>query len=134
TEPFSTCSKITYLREICSSREACYLSLKNLAAEEDKKVHKQPLIEKIEQLPHHTKAAKAVELITQFGDEKVIIFTEYRASQHYLQWYLHQHGIVSVTFRGGFKKVKKDLMRQLVNILVQDLIASNAKGTGYKLQ
>src|SRR5699024_3146253 len=52
TESFSTFSKITYLRKICSSREACYLSLKNLAAEEDKKVHIQPLIEKIEQLPH----------------------------------------------------------------------------------
>ncbi|HLR41582.1 MAG TPA: SNF2-related protein [Virgibacillus sp.] len=134
TEPFSTFSKITYLREICSSREACYLSLKNLAAEEDKKVHIQPLIEKIEQLPHHTKAAKAVELIKQFGDEKVIIFTEYRASQHYLQWYLHQHGIVSVPFRGGFKKGKKDWMRQLFKNHVQVLIATEAGGEGINLQ
>ncbi len=29
---------------------------------------------------------------------KVIIFTEYRATQLYLQWYLKQNGITSVPF------------------------------------
>lgn len=136
TEPFSTFSKITYLREICSSREACYLSLQNLAQEESKQDYIQPIIEKIEQLPHHTKAAKVVELIKQFGDgdEKVIIFTEYRASQHYLQWYLHQYGISSVPFRGGFKPGKKDWMRQLFKNNAQVLIATEAGGEGINLQ
>lgn len=134
TEPFSTFSKITYLREICSSREACYLSLKNLAKDEQANMHIQPVIEKIQQLPHHTKAAKVVELIKQFGDEKVIIFTEYRASQLYLQWYLHQHGISSVPYRGGFKRGKKDWMRQLFKNHAQVLIATEAGGEGINLQ
>lgn len=103
---FSSFSKITFLREICSSREACYLSLKKL-----NETNPNPFIEqvnsKIEKLPHHSKAEKLVELIKQFGDEKVIVFTEYRASQIYLQWILKQHGITSVPFRGGFKRGKK---------------------------
>ncbi|MFD2045990.1 DEAD/DEAH box helicase [Ornithinibacillus salinisoli] len=132
-QPFSTFSKITYLREICSSREACFLSLQKLVTEENLE-YIEPIIKKIEQLPHHAKAEKAVELIKQFGDEKVIIFTEYRATQLYLQWYLQQHGITSVPFRGGFKRGKKDWMRQLFKDRAQVLIATEAGGEGINLQ
>ncbi|MUK87143.1 ATP-dependent helicase [Ornithinibacillus sp. L9] len=132
-QPFSTFSKITFLREICSSREACYLSLQKLA-NNDNQDYLKPIIEKIEQLPHHAKAEKVVELIKQIGDEKVIIFTEYRASQLYLQWYLQQHGITSVPFRGGFKRRKKDWMRQLFKDRAQVLIATEAGGEGINLQ
>lgn len=134
TQSFSTFSKITFLREICSSREACYLSLKKTMNEESKEKYIQPLLSKIEQLPQHIKAQKAVELIKKIGDEKVIIFTEYRASQHYLQWYLQQHDITSVPFRGGFKAGKKDWMRQLFKDHAQVLIATEAGGEGINLQ
>ncbi|WP_156290812.1 DEAD/DEAH box helicase [Oceanobacillus salinisoli] len=131
---FSSFSKITFLREICSSREACYLSLKKLMDEGNGESQIQPIISKIEQLPHHAKAEKLVEIIKQFGDEKVIVFTEYRASQLYLQWYLKQHGISSVPFRGGFKRGKKDWMRQLFQNHAQVLIATEAGGEGINLQ
>lgn len=134
TMPFSTFSKITFLRELCSSREACYLSLQKSAMEEDKKEAIQPVLSKIEQLPHHVKAEKVVELLKEIGDEKVIIFTEYRATQYYLQWYLQQEGISSVPFRGGFKKGKKDWMRQLFRDHAQVLIATEAGGEGINLQ
>lgn len=55
------------------------------------------------------KQKKVIDLVQKIGDEKVIIFTEYRATQYYLQWYLQQHGISSVPFRGGFKTGKKRL-------------------------
>lgn len=134
TQSFSTFSKITFLREICSSREACYLSLKKTMDEESKEKYIQPIISKIEQLPQHVKAQKAVEIIKKIGNEKVIIFTEYRASQHYLQWYLQQHDITSVPFRGGFKRGKKDWMRQLFKDRAQVLIATEAGGEGINLQ
>lgn len=89
---------------------------------------------KIEQLPHHAKAEKVVELIQQHPDEKVIIFTEYRATQLYLQWYLKQSNITSVPFRGGFKRSKKDWMRQLFQNHAQVLIATEAGGEGINLQ
>lgn len=65
-----------------------------------------PLLEKVQTVPQNAKAEKVIELIQQIND-KVIIFTEYRATQLYLQWYLKQHGITSVPFRGGFKRGKK---------------------------
>ncbi|WP_100010676.1 DEAD/DEAH box helicase [Lentibacillus sediminis] len=131
---FSGFSKITYLRELCSSREACYLSLKKLADENNIEDDLQPLLGAIEQLPHHAKAEKLIEVIKKIGDEKVIIFTEYRATQLYLQWMLKQHGITSVPFRGGFKSGKKDWMRQLFQNHAQVLIATEAGGEGINLQ
>lgn len=130
---FTSFSKITYLRELCSSREACFLSLANLMNQDNEHIIK-PLMTKIEQLPHHQKANKLMELLNQIGDEKVIIFTEYRATQYYLQWYLQQHNIRSVPFRGGFKRSKKDWMQQLFKNHVQVMIATEAGGEGINLQ
>ncbi|MGY0693009.1 DEAD/DEAH box helicase [Virgibacillus sp. FSP13] len=136
TVPFtSSFSRITLLREICSSREACYLSLKKMGNDNENTTNLfEELAGKIEQLPHHSKAEKVVELIKQHPDEKVIIFTEYRATQLYLQWYLQQSNITSVPFRGGFKPSKKDWMRKLFQDHAQVLIATEAGGEGINLQ
>jgi len=91
------------------------------------------LMKKIEAITVNSKAKKALELIQQI-DDKVIIFTEYRATQLYLQWYLKQNGISSVPFRGGFKRGKKDWMRELFQNRIQVLIATEAGGEGINLQ
>ncbi|MCF3941756.1 DEAD/DEAH box helicase [Oceanobacillus alkalisoli] len=127
-------TKITLLREICSSREACYLSLAKLQETNPQDAEIYSIIQKINALPAHSKAMKAVELIEQIGDEKVIIFTEYRATQLYLQWILQQHGISSVPFRGGFNRSKKDWMLQLFKVQAQVLIATEAGAEGINLQ
>lgn len=121
-------TRILHLREFCSSREALYMTL-------NKADHKDvpPLIEKLKQLPHHAKAVKLIELI-QSIDDKCIVFTEYRATQVYLQWVLNEHGISSVLFRGGFKRGKKDWMKQLFKVQAQVLIATEAAGEGINLQ
>ncbi|MBM7569684.1 DEAD/DEAH box helicase [Aquibacillus albus] len=131
----SNFSSITFTRELCSSREACYLSLKKLVNQGNTKNTEayEAFMKRIEQLPHHAKADKVVELMKD-KDEKFIIFTEYRATQFYLQWYLQQHGISSVPFRGGFKRGKKDWMRQLFENHAQVLIATEAGGEGINLQ
>ncbi|MDY0408425.1 DEAD/DEAH box helicase [Virgibacillus soli] len=131
----ATFAKLTLLREICSSREACYLSMSKMAEKNPElKDSFHPFIKQIEQLPAHAKAEQVVRLINQFPNEKVIIFTEYRASQLYLQWYLQQNGISSVPYRGGFNRGKKDWMRQLFENQVQVLIATEAGGEGINLQ
>ena len=127
-------TKITLLREFCSSKESCYLSLEKVAGSSTNNEEIQSLIEDIGKLPHHKKAVKAVELIQSIGNEKVIIFTEYRATQLYLQWFLQQHGITSVPFRGGFKGGKKDWMIQLFREKAQVLIATEAGAEGINLQ
>ncbi|MFS0822772.1 DEAD/DEAH box helicase [Bacillus sp. 1P02SD] len=133
-------SILTLQREACSSREAVYFTLKKMlekknedgsaAAPEDIVMG---LMKKVEQVTQNSKAEKAVELIKQI-DDKVIIFTEYRATQLYLQWFLQQNGISSVPFRGGFKRGKKDWMRELFKGKFQVLIATEAGGEGINLQ
>ena len=128
-------SLITMLRETCSSREALFITLKNMVEKQGGEIpsYVNSLIEKIDAVSRNSKAEKALELIQTIND-KVIIFTEYRATQLYLQWFLKQHGITSVPFRGGFKRGKKDWMKQLFKNNVQVLIATEAGGEGINLQ
>ncbi|WP_044747841.1 DEAD/DEAH box helicase [Bacillus alveayuensis] len=128
-------SLITLLRETCSSREALFVTLKNMLEkyEGDAPPYFNELIEKINMVKKNAKAEKALELIQSIND-KVIIFTEYRATQLYLQWFLKQHGISSVPFRGGFKRGKKDWMKELFKNKMQVLIATEAGGEGINLQ
>ncbi|WP_404813383.1 DEAD/DEAH box helicase [Halobacillus yeomjeoni] len=126
---------LTLAKELCSSREACYMSLKQMKsnAESESENIYDYFIEKIGQLPHHVKAKRMAEIIEQSG-EKFIVFTEYRATQFYLQWYLQQHGISSVPFSGKFNKSKRDWMKQLFKNKAQVMIATEAGGEGINLQ
>lgn len=129
-------SMITLQKEMCSSKEATCLTLENLLqncneVEEVKFVEE--LIAKLMALQTNSKAEKAYEIIAKAND-KVIIFTEYRASQIYLQWYLHTKGIKSVLFNGKFNKSKRDYMKRLFQEQAQVLIATEAGGEGINLQ
>nr|WP_304218530.1 SNF2-related protein [Fredinandcohnia onubensis] len=133
-------SILTLQREACSSREAVYFTLKKMLEKKNEEGSStvpddmvMGLMKKVEQVTQNSKAEKAVELIKQI-DDKVIIFTEYRATQMYLQWFLQQNGISSVPFRGGFKRGKKDWMRELFKGKFQVLIATEAGGEGINLQ
>jgi SNF2 family DNA or RNA helicase len=131
-------SVMTLQREACSSREAVFYTLKNMLQRKENPTQQFQdqifsLIKKVEAVTTNSKGKKALELI-QHIDDKVIIFTEYRATQLYLQWFLKQHGISSVPFRGGFKRGKKDWMRELFQKNVQVLIATEAGGEGINLQ
>jgi SNF2 family DNA or RNA helicase len=134
----SSFSVMTLQREACSSREAVYYTLKNMLKRKENPSFEyqeqiQNLISKVESVKQNSKAEKALEIIQHVND-KVIIFTEYRATQLYLQWFLKQNGITSVPFRGGFKRGKKDWMRELFQKHAQVLIATEAGGEGINLQ
>ncbi|WP_141431630.1 DEAD/DEAH box helicase [Bacillus sp. 03113] len=134
----SSFSVMTLQREACSSRESVYSTLKNMLQKEEEpsrwlREKVDDLIKKVEAVQSNSKAEKALQLIKSIQD-KVIIFTEYRATQLYLQWFLKQHGITSVPFRGGFKRGKKDWMRDLFKNHAQVLIATEAGGEGINLQ
>ncbi|GIN89599.1 helicase [Siminovitchia terrae] len=135
--PMPAFSIMTLQREACSSREAVFFTLKNMLQKENPSAqyiqYIQLIQQKINAVTRNSKAEKALELIKKI-DDKVIIFTEYRATQLYLQWFLQQQGIKSVPFRGGFKRSKKDWMRDLFKNQVQVLIATEAGGEGINLQ
>lgn len=100
---------------------------------EEEIAYVEAVMEKLMGLEVNSKAEKAYEIISQAND-KVIIFTEYRASQTYLQWYLGTKGITSVPFNGKFSKSKRDWMKQLFRDKAQVLIATESGGEGINLQ
>ena len=121
---------------MCSRNEATCLTLENKIQNSNDEeglefVHK--LMEKLMSLEINSKAEKTYEIISEAND-KVIIFTEYRASQIYLQWILHTKGIKSVLFNGKFNKSKRDYMKHLFKEQAQVLIATEAGGEGINLQ
>jgi SNF2 family DNA or RNA helicase len=131
--PFSL---LTLQREACSSREAAFVTLNKIyrssASPDTERIWHQ-IFEKLNAISQNAKAEKTLELIQQIND-KVIIFTEYRATQLYLQWFLKKNGISSVPFSGGFRRNKKDWMRMLFQNKVQVLVATEAGGEGINLQ
>ncbi|QFG01066.1 ATP-dependent helicase [Psychrobacillus glaciei] len=131
-----TFSMITLQKEMCSSKEATYLTLNKMrqnCVEPKENEYVEEIIQKLMALEINSKAEKVYEIISQAND-KVIIFTEYKASQAYLQWYLNSKGITSVLFNGQFNKNKRDWMKHLFKEQAQVLIATESGGEGINLQ
>ncbi|PAK54467.1 DEAD/DEAH box helicase [Paenibacillus sp. 7541] len=133
----SMLSLVTLQREVCSSRDAVFVTLVNLSK---KLPEDSPLRDKIWELVYliknikaNTKAEKTIELIREMN-EKVIVFTEYRATQEYLLNYFRDHGLISVPYRGGMNRGKKDWMMDLFRGRAQVMIATEAGGEGINLQ
>ena len=129
-------SMITLQREMCSSKEATCLTLTKMLEKCTKPEdisYMEEIIRKLMVLEINSKAEKAYEIISQAND-KVIIFTEYRATQTYLQWYLNSKGITSVPFNGQFNKNKREWMKQLFKEKAQVLIATESGSEGINLQ
>lgn len=133
----SILSLVTLQREVCSSRDAVFVTLVNLFKKtaEDSPVRPKiwELVELIRSIQANTKAEKTMELIREIGD-KAIVFTEYRASQEYLLKYFREHNITAVPYRGGMNRGKKDWMMDLFRNRAQVLIATEAGGEGINLQ
>lgn len=128
---------ITLQRQICSSPYAALVSLKQMKDSEktpsDIRTRVEQLYSLAENIPAYTKVNQVIDLIKQI-DDKVIIFTEYRATQDFILYMLQQNGIKAVMFRGGFKKSKKDWMTELFKNRFQVLVATEAGGEGINLQ
>ncbi|MEK3724142.1 DEAD/DEAH box helicase [Paenibacillus sp. FSL H8-0034] len=133
----SALSLVTLQREVCSSRDAVFLTLVNMFKKTPEDSPARPriweLIELIRSIKANTKAEAVIELIKEIND-KVIIFTEYRASQEYLMHYLKEHGFSAVPYRGGMNRGKKDWMMDLFRNRAQVLVATEAGGEGINLQ
>lgn len=133
----SMLSLVTLQREVCSSRDAVFLTLVNLFKKTTEDSPLRPkiweLVEKIKGITANTKAEKAMELIKEMN-EKVIIFTEYRATQEYLLQFFRAHNMMAVPYRGGMNRGKKDWMMDLFRGRAQILIATEAGGEGINLQ
>lgn len=128
---------VTLQREVCSSRDAVFITLVNLfkKTSEDSPVRAKiwELVEHIRSIKANTKAEQALKLLQEI-DGKAIIFTEYRATQEFLLAYLKEHGIQAVSYRGGMNRGKKDWMMDLFRNRAQVMVATEAGGEGINLQ
>jgi len=128
---------VTLQREVCSSRDAVFLTLFNMfkktAPDSPVRAKIWELVELIRSIKANTKAVKTMELIRGIND-KVIVFTEYRATQEYLLHFFKQHGLIAVPYRGGMNRGKKDWMMDLFRGRAQVLVATEAGGEGINLQ
>ncbi|MFD7525211.1 DEAD/DEAH box helicase [Paenibacillus chitinolyticus] len=136
-QPSNTLALVTLQREVCSSRDAVFITLVNMfkKTEENSPVRAKiwELVERIRSIQANTKAETVLNLIREIND-KVIIFTEYRASQEYLLNYLRENKITAVPYRGGMNRGKKDWMMDLFRTRAQVLVATEAGGEGINLQ
>jgi SNF2 family DNA or RNA helicase len=133
----SMLSLVTLQREVCSSRDAVFVTLVNLFKKTAEDSPLRPkiweLVELIRNVKSNTKAEKTLELIRAIGD-KTIVFTEYRASQEYLLAFLKERNITAVPYRGGMNRGKKDWMMDLFRNRAQVMVATEAGGEGINLQ
>ncbi len=133
----SMLSLVTLQREVCSSRDAVFLTLVNLFKKtpEDSPYRERiwELVSLIKGIASNTKADKTLELIREV-DDKVIVFTEYRATQEYLLKFFSDHNLTAVPYRGGMNRGKKDWMMDKFRGRAQVLVATEAGGEGINLQ
>lgn len=128
---------ITLQREVCSSRDAAFITLVNMFKKTDgnEKLKDEilKLVKIAKEVEIQTKANETIKLVKEIND-KVIIFTEYRATQEFLISKLSENNIYSVSYRGGFNRGKKDWMLELFQRKAQVMVATEAGGEGINLQ
>jgi SNF2 family DNA or RNA helicase len=134
----SMLSLLVLQKEVCSSRDAVFLTLFKLFQKGNGEGASIPpevnhLIQLLRAVTKSSKVEKAVELISSIPD-KVILFTEYRATQEMLIRALASKGIQAVSYRGGFNRNKKDYMMEIFQKRAQVMIATEAGGEGINLQ
>ena len=136
-ESGSLLSLVTLQREVCSSRDAVFITLVNLfkktAEDSPYRARIWELVDLIKQITANTKAEQAMAIINGISD-KVIVFTEYRATQEYLLKFLKDNGVHAVPYRGGMNRGKKDWMMDLFRGRAQVMVATEAGGEGINLQ
>ena len=128
---------ITLQREICSSSYAALPTLEKMRKDphliSSARERLEHIYEMAQSVPGYTKVNQTIDLAKQIAD-KLIVFTEYRATQDFLLYMLRRSGIAAVPFRGGFKRGKKDWMKDLFEHRAQVLVATEAGGEGINLQ
>lgn len=128
---------ITLQREVCSSRDAAFITLVNMfkrsGGNDQLKDEILKLVQIAKKVESQSKVNEVIKLLKN-SDEKFIVFTEYRATQEYLMSKLAENKITSVPYRGGFNRGKKDWMMELFQRKAQVMVATEAGGEGINLQ
>ncbi|WP_231493363.1 DEAD/DEAH box helicase [Alicyclobacillus macrosporangiidus] len=127
---------ITLQREICSSPYAALLTLEKMlkrARSDEVRAQIAELMQMAQQIEVPTKIETVLRMLDEIPG-KCIVFTEYRATQDFLMYMLRKRGVPAVPFRGGFRRGKKDWMKDLFANRARVLVATESGGEGINLQ
>lgn len=138
-QSLGTLPLITLQREICSSTFAAVLTLYKLAQSnqipESEQAAAIGLFQLAQQVKDNSKMPLVVELVKK-TTEKVIIFTEFLATQSYIRTRLEQVGIPTLAFDGSLSASRKEMVKyQFKEIAgMQVMVCTESGGEGINLQ
>lgn len=127
---------ITLQREVCSTPIAAAVTLEKLANNERDPAMRERLAALLS-LALATQVCSKVDALEQLiagVKEKVIVFTEYRASQEYLRWRLERAGFSTLGFDGSLSSSRKEWIRELFRRQAQVLVSTESGGEGLNFQ
>jgi SNF2 family DNA or RNA helicase len=123
---------LTLQREICSSTAALVGTLNNLSGP-TLQGERERLARLADGVEEWSKAETLEALVPTIG-QKVIVFTEFRATQQQLARRLQKEGIRVTTFHGGLTAEQKDAAQEEFRKETQVLISTECGGQGLNLQ
>lgn len=126
---------ITLQREVCSSFLATALTLEKMMANlpPDSIEEAAALLRELAQVKQNSKCDALERLVAQL-DDKIIIFTEYKASQEYIRYRLEKAGYYTLAFDGTLSRGKKQWIRHLFQKEAQILVSTESGGEGLNFQ
>ena len=127
---------IILLREACSSPWAAALTLKKLSEKADTTMRDEllPLLEMAVNIETSAKVRHLLQLLHVHGQDKTIVFTEYRGTQAFIKRHLEEAGLATVTFDGSLSSSRKEFTKFLFRRYGDVLISTESGGEGINLQ
>jgi SNF2 family DNA or RNA helicase len=136
---FGALPLLTLQREICSSTFAAVLTLFKLSQSIDENLVSQEEAAALFQLTQTVKdnaKMKVVEELVRKTSEKIIIFTEFLATQSYIRTRLEQAGVLTLAFDGSLSASKKEFVKYEFKERPQYrvMVCTESGGEGINLQ
>ena len=127
---------VTLQREVCSSSIAAAVTLEKMMFQASSPELKERLaaLRDLALATGQNSKADFLEEFVRGTDEKVIVFTEYRATQQYLRWRLEKAGISTLGFDGSLSASRKGWIRELFRSRFQVLVSTESGGEGLNFQ
>ncbi|NLJ79700.1 MAG: DEAD/DEAH box helicase [Firmicutes bacterium] len=126
---------ITLQREVCSSFLATGLTLEKMIVNLDNAEASEAasLLKDLADVKQNSKC-DALEKLVRTLTDKVIIFTEFKASQKYIRYRLEKAGYFTVAFDGSLSRGKKQWVRSVFQKDAQILVSTESGGEGLNFQ
>lgn len=126
---------ITLQREVCSTFLATALTLEKmmLNMEPDLLTQVADLLKALADVKQNSKCDALERLVSEL-DDKIIIFTEFKASQEYIRYRLEKAGYSTLAFDGTLSRGKKQWIRHMFQKEAQILVSTESGGEGLNFQ